>query len=120
MDLTVNLEMAFLRLKRPRVADMTAAQILAYSGAWQSPTTKRASKKQNDLHAVNNTIAKTNIKYPYPAEIPPQSCRLLEWILLKDPPDGVIPNTDSDELFATIQENQFSNKGTDLQYPSVF
>lgn len=66
------------------------------SGAWQSPN--------NDLHAVNNTITKTNGKYSYPAKIQHQRCRLLEWILFKDPPNGLIPK--SDELFTTLQEIQ--------------
>lgn len=68
----------------------------------EKTTPKRASKQQNDLQAINNTTTKTNAKDPYPAERPPQSRRLLEWISLKDSPNGVIPN--SDELFATLQE----------------
>ncbi|GAQ47338.1 hypothetical protein AKAW_00172 [Aspergillus niger] len=68
----------------------------------EKTTPKRASKQQNDLQAINNTTTKTNAKDPYPAERPPQSRRLLEWISLKDSPNGVIPN--DDELFATLQE----------------
>ncbi|KAJ5615704.1 hypothetical protein N7537_000818 [Penicillium hordei] len=34
--------------------------------------------------------------------MPPQSCRLPEWISLKNPPNGIIP--DSDELFAALKE----------------
>ncbi|KAJ5195866.1 hypothetical protein N7449_006345 [Penicillium cf. viridicatum] len=70
----------------------------------EKTTTKRTSNKQNDLHAVNNTTTKANAKDPYPAKMPPQSRRLLEWISLKDPPNSFIPN--SDELFATLQEIQ--------------
>jgi hypothetical protein len=68
----------------------------------ENTSTKHAAKQQNDLHAINNTTTVTNAKDPFPAERPPQSRRLLEWISLKDPPNGVIPN--SDELFATLQE----------------
>jgi hypothetical protein len=68
----------------------------------EKTTTKHTSKQQNDLHAINSTTTKTNAKDPSPAERPPQSRRLLEWISLKNPPNGVIPN--SDELFATLQE----------------
>ncbi|GIJ83617.1 hypothetical protein Asppvi_002442 [Aspergillus pseudoviridinutans] len=68
----------------------------------EKTTTKHASKQQNDLHSISNTTTKTNAKDPSPAERPPQSRRLLEWISLKDPPNGVIPN--SDELFGTLQE----------------
>ncbi|KAJ5370454.1 uncharacterized protein N7496_006546, partial [Penicillium cataractarum] len=63
---------------------------------------KRTSKQQNGLRVINNTTTKTNGKYPYPATRPPQSCRLLDWISLKDPPNIAIPN--SDDLFATLQE----------------
>jgi hypothetical protein len=70
----------------------------------EKTTTKQAIKKQNDLHAVNNTIKNTNAKDPYPAKMPPQSRRLLEWISLKYPPNGIILN--SDELLATLQEIQ--------------
>ncbi|GFF24188.1 hypothetical protein IFM61606_09057 [Aspergillus udagawae] len=68
----------------------------------EKTTMKRASKQRHDLHAINNTTMKTNAKDPTPAERPPQSRRSLEWISLKDPPNGVISN--SDELFATLQE----------------
>jgi hypothetical protein len=68
----------------------------------EKTTIKHASKQQIDLHAINNTTTKTNAKDPTPAERPTQSRRLLEWISLKDPTNGVIPN--SDELFATLQE----------------
>lgn len=68
----------------------------------EKTTTKRASKQQNHLHAINNITTKTNAKDPYPRKRPPQNRRLLEWISLKDSPNGVIP--DSDELFATLQE----------------
>lgn len=68
----------------------------------EKTTTERAAKQQNDLHAIRNTTTETNAKDPSAAERPPQSRRLVEWISLKDPPNGVIPN--SDELFATLQE----------------
>ncbi|PKX88843.1 uncharacterized protein P174DRAFT_516426 [Aspergillus novofumigatus IBT 16806] len=58
--------------------------------------------QQNDLHAINNTTMKINTEDPSAVERPPQSRRLVEWISLKDPPNGVILN--NDELFATLQE----------------
>ncbi|KAH2525468.1 hypothetical protein KXW40_008790 [Aspergillus fumigatus] len=68
----------------------------------EKSTIKSTSKQQNVLHGINNTSMKINAKDPSAAETPPQSCRLIEWISLKDPPNGVVPN--SDELFATLQE----------------
>jgi hypothetical protein len=64
-------------------------------------TRKRASKEQKHLPAVNNTVAKTNGKNPSLEQTPP-GC--LQWISLKDPSNGVIPN--NDEIFAILQEIQ--------------
>ncbi|UKZ71039.1 uncharacterized protein TrAtP1_012006 [Trichoderma atroviride] len=62
-------------------------------------TTKRTSKRRKNLQAINISTTKPNGKDPFPTE---QPCGLLEWISLKDPPSGVIPN--GDELFAILQE----------------
>ncbi|KAL6884486.1 hypothetical protein GGI43DRAFT_426750 [Trichoderma evansii] len=61
--------------------------------------TKRTSKQQNNLSSIINNATKANGKDPFPVEKPR---RLVEWISLKDPSNGVIPN--SEDLFATLQE----------------
>lgn len=63
----------------------------------EKTTTKHTLKQQNSS-IINNTT-KANDEDQFPVEEPR---RLVEWISLKDPPNGVIPN--SDNLFATLQE----------------
>lgn len=60
--------------------------------------------RSNGRTGRNNPKAmKTNPKDPIPAKMP-ENRRILEWISLKDAPNGVIPN--SDEIFAILQEIQ--------------
>lgn len=96
------LQIALVFLVRHYTMPVTRSVTRASELNAEKSTIKSTSKQQNVLHGINSTSMKINAKDPSAAETPPQSCRLIEWISLKDPPNGVVPN--SDELFATLQE----------------